>query len=95
MRDTDKFNEYAEHIISNYHRMVDWPAMRRPFEINMLLWRNCGKVALRDFRDLDIRAAAVDPQKRVLTLDYTAGKNALLTVTSQWQADKVTCNGSL
>ena len=61
----------------------------------MLLWRNCGKVALRDFRDLDIRAAAVDPQKRVLTLDYTAGKNALLTVTSQWQADKVTCNGSL
>ena len=74
-------------------KMGDWPAMRRPFEINTVMWRKHGKITFRKFRSLDISKAVYNPESKELVIEYTTGHDALFTVESEMTPKKMTDNG--
>ncbi len=76
--------ETAEKSLAAYPRTGDWPGIRIPVQIGMVLWNEDGlRISFRDWRELNIRSAWYDPETRLLTLSADAGANSRLVLSAE------------
>lgn len=85
--------EQAKKTLSNYPATGDWPGIRVPAQIGMVLWNRESRISLRDWRELNIHSAWYDPETRTLTLSAEAGPRSSLVFSSEKSPRSARSNG--
>lgn len=71
----------------------DCPGMKVNYLAGLCLWRENGRVMLREFRDLVIREGIYDPESATLTLEFDALPSSRLALSAPLPVESVTLNG--
>ncbi|MBS1371780.1 MAG: hypothetical protein HPZ91_17685 [Lentisphaeria bacterium] len=81
----------TEQTLGRCHKSLvdDCPGMKVNYLAGLCLWRDNGRVMLREFRDLVIRESVYDPPSATLTLEFDALPAARLAL----PVESVTLNG--
>ncbi len=85
--------EQTGKCIANHPRTSDWPGIRVPVQLGMVLWNMEHRISFRNWRELNIRSAWYDPAERSLTLSAVAGPDSLLVLSAEKSPVKATGNG--
>ena len=74
-------------------RTGDWPGIRVPTQLGMVLWNETLRISFREWRELMIHSAWYDPAERHLTLSADAVPGSRLTLSSAAPPKRVLRNG--
>ena len=74
-------------------RTGDWPGIRVPTQLGMVLWNETLRISFREWRELMIHSACYDPEKRLLMLSVDAIPESRLTLSSANPPKRVLRNG--
>lgn len=74
-------------------RTGDWPGIRVPTQLGMVLWNETFRISFREWSELNIHSACYDPEKRLLSLSVDAVPGSRLTLSSSAPPERVVRNG--
>lgn len=60
--------EAVRKCMTHYPRTGDWPGIRVPTQLGMVLWNETLRISFRQWRELNIRSAWYDPETRLLSM---------------------------
>lgn len=85
--------EQAKKSAANISRISDWPGIRVPVQLGMVLWNDENRISFRTWRELNIRSAWYEPSDRTLTISADAGPDSLLILSAENAPVRAACNG--